>query len=128
MKKLNQFTYMSIFATSLFTIMNSQTYSRDYLQSIPQQRKEQAMDGLVQGIIQNIRTAAAVGMTSYRYVKPERDSGVRSYPPAPVLTDDEIIAGFAARFPGCKVFYEETWVEVGRDTKKLKKGIVIDWS
>lgn len=128
MKKLNQFTYMSIFATSLFTIMNSQTYSRDYLQSIPQQRKEQAMDGLVQMIINDIRTAAAVGMTSYRYVKKEKAVSVNSYPPAPVLTDEEMIAGFAARFPGCKVFYEETWVEVCRDTKKLQKGIVIDWS
>ena len=86
------------------------------------------MDGIVQMIINDIRTAAAVGMTSYRYVKKEKAVSVNSYPPAPVLTDEEMIAGFAARFPGCKVFYEETWVEVGRDTKKLQKGIVIDWS
>ena len=54
--------------------------------------------------------------------------GVKSYPPAPVLTDAEIIAGFFERFPGCKVYYEEVWVESGTDTKTLKKGIVIDWS
>jgi hypothetical protein len=108
--------------------MNSQTYSRDYLQAIPQQRKEEAIDKIVKGIIHDIHTAAAVGMTSYRYVKEDANRHGKPYHPSPVLTDDEMIAGFTARFPGCKVFYEEIWVEEGRDTKKLKKGIVIDWS
>lgn len=108
--------------------MSLQTYSRDYLQAIPQQRKEQAVDDIVRTIISDIRTAAAVGGTSYRYVRPDSRGGVHCDPLAPVLTDAEIIAGFFARFPGCKVFYEEAWVESARDTKTLKKGIVIDWS
>jgi hypothetical protein len=108
--------------------MSLKTYSRDYLQAIPQQRKEQQIDGIVQNIIHDIHTAAAVGMTSYRYVKPTTNGGVRSYPPEPVLTDAEIIAGFFARFPGCKIYYEEAWVETQPGTRNLKKGIVIDWS
>ena len=109
--------------------MSSQTYSREYLQAVPQQRKKQAMDSIVQMIINDIHTAAAVGGTSYRYVRDDRANHyVAGGHPVTVLTDAEIIAGFFARFPGCKVYYEEAWVEAGRDTKTLKKGIVIDWS
>lgn len=108
--------------------MSLQTYSREYLQAIPQQRKEQMIDGIVQGFIQYIHTAAAMGGSSYRYVKSDRGIAVGSYPPPPVLTYEELISGFEKRFTGCKVFYEEAWVESARDTKTLKKGIVIDWS
>jgi hypothetical protein len=100
--------------------MSFQTYSRDYLQAIPQQRKEQIVDTIIQGFIQDIHTAAAVGGTSYRYI--------RSLLSFPEVTDAEIVAGFFARFPGCKIYYEDVWVDVGNDTKKRKKGIVIDWS
>jgi hypothetical protein len=109
--------------------MSLTTYSRDYLQAIPQQRKEQAVDSIVQTILNDIHTAAAVGGTSYRYVRPPTDGrGFAHRHPEVVLTDAEIIAGFFARFPGCKIYYEEAWVDSGRDTKTLKKGIVIDWS
>lgn len=130
MNPLNQLKKIETNKPPIFGIpanMSLQVYSRDYLQSIPQQRKEQAMDGIVQTIINDIHTAAAVGGTSYRYVRPVNINSVSSYPPAPVLTDADLIAGFFARFPGCKVYYEEAWVESGRDIKILKKGIVIDW-
>ncbi len=107
--------------------MSVRTYSREYLQAIPQERKKQQVDRIIQGFINDIHTAAAVGLTSYRYVRPTTTVG-KSYPPDPVLTDAEIIAGFYERFPGCKVYYEEVWVESAINTKTLKKGIVIDWS
>jgi hypothetical protein len=111
------------------TKMSLTTYSRDYLQAIPQQRKEQAVDSIVQTILSEIHAAAAVGGTSYRYVRPPKDGRVPAHRhPELVLTDADIIAGFFARFPGCKIYYEEAWVDSGRDTKTLKKGIVIDWS
>jgi hypothetical protein len=100
--------------------MTLQTYSREYLQSIPQQRKQDEIDRIVNKFKTQIFTAAAAGFTSYRYVRDAR--------PVVVLTDAEIIAGFFERFPGCKVYYEDVWVESGKDTKTLKKGIVIDWS
>jgi hypothetical protein len=93
--------------------MNTQTYSRDFLKSMPEQRKKQQIDTIVQGFIHDIQTAAALGITSYRYVR--EDSA---------LTDAEIVAGFFERFPGCKVYYENIITE----TSKLKRSIVIDWS
>lgn len=78
------------------------------------------MEGIVQYIIIDIHTAAAVGGTSYRYIREQFS--------VPELTDAEIVAGFFTRFPGCKIYYEDVWVDVGSDMKKRKKGIVIDWS
>lgn len=93
--------------------MSVQTYSRDFLQSMPEQRKKRQIDNIVQGFIHDIQTAAALGITSYRYVKEET-----------TLTDAEIVAGFFERFPGCKVYYEDIITEAN----KLKRSIVIDWS
>ena len=86
------------------------------------------MDSIVRTILNDIHTAAAVGGTSYRYVRPSGPGSGMIHPPDPVLTDAEIVAGFFTRFPGCKIYYEEAWVDSGRDTRTLKKGIVIDWS
>jgi hypothetical protein len=43
-------------------------------------------------------------------------------------TKEELIEGCKERLPGCSISYQETWVETGKDTKQLKKGILIDWS
>ncbi len=108
--------------------MNSQVYSREYLQSIPEQRKQQQIDCIVSYFVSQLVNAAAEGKTSYMYVKPETEKIVRCHPSPPVLTDADLIAGFMTRFPGCKVSYEEEWVETRPNTRTLKKGIVIDWS
>jgi hypothetical protein len=108
--------------------MNSQVYSRDYLQSMPEQRKQQVIDGIVNQFCGSLMNAAAEGKTSYMYVRPTNNGPISCWPPQPVVTDAELIAGFITRFPGCKIYYEETWVESGPTTRNLKKGIVIDWS
>jgi hypothetical protein len=105
--------------------MSFQVYTREYLQSIPQRRKQEQIDKIIQGFINDIHAAAAVGLTSYRYVRPVSNDILSSYPE---LTDPELIAGFFARFPGCKVYYEDVWLDSVRDIKILKKSIVIDWS
>jgi hypothetical protein len=105
--------------------MSAQVYSRDYLQNIPQQRKQQRIDGIVSNFSKSLIDAAAEGKTSYMYVLYTNDTLVMSWPP---LTDAELIAGFFTRFPGCKIYPEEEWVESGPTTRVLKKGIVIDWS
>lgn len=107
--------------------MSLTTYSRDYLQSIPQKKKEEQVDAIVQGFLRDIHTTALNGGTSYRYVKPDDYSLIMSEPGAPALTDSEIVAGFFLRFPGCKVYYEDIIVE-NSNRKTLKKSIVIDWS
>ena len=104
--------------------MSLQTYSRDYLQSIPEKRKKQQVDKIIQGFIDDMHTAAAAGMTSYRYVRPATTESQD-----PMLTDPELIAGFFDRFPGCKIYYEGVWVETEVKARTLKRvSIVIDWS
>lgn len=107
--------------------MSSQTYSREYLQAVPQEVKQKHIDTIVNSFIQRLLNLAASGEKSYTWW--------RTYVPSSgliidtsMLSDAEIVAGFFERFPGCKIYYEEAWVEAGRDTKTLKKGIVIDWS
>lgn len=109
--------------------MSLQVFSREYLQSIPEKRKQEQIDSIVQGFKIEIQNAAAMGGTSYRYVKSERGRAhAYTHPPPPQLTNEELIAGFKERFPGCKVFYEESWVASSATTQTLVKGIVIDWS
>jgi hypothetical protein len=108
--------------------MSLQVFSREYLQSIPEQRKQSQIDGIVSQFRQQLIDAAGQGKTSYMYNRSDTRGHSHCHPSSPALTDAEIIAGFFTRFPGCKIYYEEAWVESGRDTKTLKKGIVIDWS
>ena len=110
--------------------MSVQVYSRDYLQSMPEQRKQQQIDGIVSNFRSELLCAAETGKTSYMYVRPTNNGSQISWPshsPTP-LTDAELIAGFFTRFPGCRIYNEEQWVESGPTTRVLKKGIVIDWS
>jgi hypothetical protein len=107
--------------------MSIQVYSREYLQSIPEQRKQQQIDVIVSNFRSELLHAAATGKTSYMYIRPDMKMSY-SHPSHPTLTDAELVAGFFTRFPGCKIYYEEEWVETQPNTKVLKKGIVIDWS
>lgn len=102
------------------------TYSREYLKSMPEQRKQQEIDNIVNRFISLLRDAAASGKTSYLYVRDsQRDHRCQ---PQPLLTDADVIAGFFTRFPGCNIYYDESWVETNSNTRTLKKGIMIDWS
>jgi hypothetical protein len=108
--------------------MNSvQVFSREYLQGLPEQRKQDQIDNIVQSFRQEIINVAAAGKTSYMYVRPDSRKVAHCHPPLPVLTNEDLIAGFQTRFPGCKVSYEESWVKTATDTQVLKSGIVIDW-
>jgi hypothetical protein len=95
---------------------------------MPEQRKQQQINGIVGQFQGELLNAAASGKTSYMYVRPTNSGAVNCWPPPPILTDAELVAGFFTRFPGCKIYYEESWVESGPTTRILKKGIVIDWS
>ncbi len=110
--------------------MSVQVYSRDYLRNVPEMRKQQEIDGIVGRFCSSLINAAAEGKTSYMYVRPTNNGPQISWPShsPPPLTDAELIAGFFTRFPGCKIYNEEQWVESGPTTRVLKKGIVIDWS
>jgi hypothetical protein len=107
--------------------MNSQTFSRAFLQSIPEQRKQQHIDMIIQGFLGQLQNEAAAGKTFYMYAFDER-SIVRQHPPLPVITNDDLISAFQRKFPDCYVSYEERWIDINPNNRVLKKGIVIDWS
>ena len=109
--------------------MNSvQVFSREYLQGLPEERKQQQIDSIINTFRGDLLNAAATGKTSYMYVRPDSRKVAHCFPPPPVLTNEDLVAGFQTRFPGCKVSYEESWVKTATDTQVLKSGIVIDWS
>ena len=132
----------SVIATS------SETFSRSYLQGLPEERKQKHIDNMLQKYIHEIKHSAGIGKTSYTFdqtrISQDRNQrgvvegeGVRlnrpgrgdeNIPSAPVVTNEDLIAAFQKRFPDCDVSYQETWVDVNPHNRVLKKGILIDWS
>jgi len=106
--------------------MSSQVLSREYLQSIPAQRRQAHINTIIHSHIQQIQNVAAEGKTSYTYFPNNRREYHLGYQQA--VTTEELIAAFQQKFPGCKVSYEEKWVNTTPATKVLTTGIVIDWS
>jgi hypothetical protein len=107
--------------------MNSQIFSREYLQSAPELQKQLQINTIVESFRGQLYTTAASGKKSYMYTRPTK-SGICVSPITPEITDAELIAGLYTRFPGCNIYYEEVWTDVSPTNRTLKKGIVIDWS
>ena len=111
--------------------MSSQVFSREYLQSIPEQRRQAHINAIINSHSQRILNVAGEGNTSYTYVPDNRiDRQFRQTHGnlQTVVATEELIAAFQQKFPGCKVSYEENWVNTTPATKVLTTGIVIDWS
>jgi len=108
--------------------MSSPTLSRSYLQGIPEQRKQQRIDYIIQEFMHELLKVAEAGKTSYMYSLDNRHGVVHCGPQPPVITNDEFVSAFQKKFPECDVSYQETWVDVTPHNRVLKKGIVIDWS
>lgn len=108
--------------------MSHQIFSRLYLQGIPEQRKQENINNLINTFVHEICTVAAAGKTSYIYELNNNKCIARQYPPPPVITNDDLISAFNRRFPDCDISYQEIWVDVNSNNRVLKKGIVIDWS
>lgn len=114
--------------------MNSETFSRSFLQGIPEQCKQNRIDGIMYDFITELKNTAAMGKTSYMYNldncrilnKPLFPGGANQT--SPVITIDDLVSAFQRKFPDCDVSYKETWVDVDSKTMSLKKGIVVDWS
>ena len=112
--------------------MSNTVYSREYLRGVPEERKQQQFDQIINRFQYDVINSAATGKTSFMVdVNPIRQPVQQiTTPPTPTFTftDNELITAIQKRYPDCTVKYDEQWVETGRDTRKLKKGIVIDWS
>jgi hypothetical protein len=114
--------------------MDSETFSRSFLQGIPEQCKQSRIDQIIYQFINELKNAAAMGKTSYMYnVDNCRELNKHLFPgganqTSPVITIDDLVSAFQKKFPDCNVSYKETWVDVDSKTMSLKKGIIIDWS
>ena len=108
--------------------MSNTVYSREYLRSIPEERKQQQFEQIISQFRQEVINAAATNKTSYMIDMTNVRRNLNHNPQPPTFTDEELIAAIQKRFPGCTVKYDEQWVETGRDTRVRKAGIIIDWS
>jgi hypothetical protein len=110
--------------------MNSQVFSRSYLQNKPEEEKKFRISSVIQSFIHQLVRDAEAGKTLYFYNIEQRIRAcATSYPPPPPpLTIDDLLSGFREKFPDCLVSYQENWVDVGTNMRHLKKGILIDWS
>jgi len=84
-----------------------------------QTHKQDIIDIIINGFIHYVKNLEEIGKTSYTYER----VGV-----TPLITNDELVAGFQKRFPKCKISYIESMVNISLFKKVLKKTIVIDWS
>lgn len=107
--------------------MSSQVFSREYLQGLPEQRKQQIIRNVIPSFIQQVQQAAATGITFSIFDPSAVEHMHLRASPLPITTEDYIIV-FQSIFPGCVIEYRETWVETSATSRVLKKGIVVDWS
>jgi hypothetical protein len=119
-----------------------QVYSRAFLQSLPEKKKQAEVDDMIKGFWPNMYPTAENGLTSYffdmtnmRYIAPDPFPALRKAAPTKsamnlqtTMTNDEILTRFRLVFPECSVTYGEEWIETNASTKVLKRGITIDWS
>jgi hypothetical protein len=107
----------------------SVTFSRDDLQAIPAKRRLEAIRSHIDHTLSmTVQQVAAAGKTSYLYVIPSTSGMPKSYPPAYVVTPDDLIEGLRVKFPGCDISHSEEWIDVRPGVREHRKGILIDWS
>ena len=101
--------------------MNSQIYSRSYLQKMTEHRKQQHIDNMIRHFIHNLENVAAEGKTSYTYI-------INNQLQLPTITNEDLVSAFKEKFPDCNILYKEDCVDLNSNDINHKKGIVIDWS
>jgi hypothetical protein len=108
-----------------FTKIYSRTDLQGYREKI---KRESLVNSIEYTFTTAVLQSAQQGKTSYFWEKPSRDSGVKTWPPPPVITDEDIVSALKEKFPDTTVEYQETWLDVRPGVKEQKKGILIDWS
>jgi hypothetical protein len=115
--------------------MSRQTFSRSYLKSLPEDRKQKEIDSLIKEYVDDIKNKAALGETTYwfplnamintddNFVNARNHGNI-----ATQITIGDLVVGFEERFPDCKVSYQENWTERIGSMRYLKKGILLDWT
>ncbi len=108
--------------------MINQFYTREYLQGIPEKRKQEHVRLTLQASIQGIMNAAANGKTTYCIDIHTVQREMPGIVGMGKITMDDYITVLKIIFPDSQIEYREHWVELSATSKILQKGIVVDWS
>ena len=100
--------------------MNYLTFPRALLKDIPEQRRQEQVDHVIQSFIKELRWVAGQGDTHYVYHPSPRHQSARM----PYLTSQQMLLALRQRFPDCKVY----WAECETNCHVYKRAIVIDWA
>jgi hypothetical protein len=102
--------------------------SRDYLRNIPVERHRQAVKDWAKIIRQECYNPAAAGKMRYSAaVKGIGHSNSNSsYPPAPIVTVDDLVEELIRTMPDCRITYLPA--ERGDHGYNRPESILIDWS
>lgn len=112
--------------------LKMQTFSRDYLRTLPEKRRRDAIEQAVQGLYSQVIQAATSGkmfhIIDIGHIEKMRTVRPHCHPPPYIPTNDELVEGFKAKFPDCHVEYAEIWEDVRPGVREQKSGILVDWS
>lgn len=108
------------------------TFTRAELRDLPEKRRRdairQAMPNLRAQVIQAATDGKVFHLVDLREFNRMRTNGVHCHPAPYIPTDKDLVEGFKATFPDCKVEYTEMWEDTQPGVRQQKKGILVDWS
>lgn len=107
------------------------TFTRAQLQDLPDKRRRDAIRMVLPKLRAQVTQAATFGKMFHivdlrEFAKMRASAHAQSTQYIP--TDDDLVEGFKATFPDCKVEYTEMWEDVRPGVREQKKGILVDWS
>ena len=114
--------------------MESNTFSRAYLQSLPSENKKIIIKEYLKFFVRQIIEDATTGKTSYTMPiyeasnNPHLVNNKYKIVRPDIATIDDIMEELKKIFPKCDVSYQEGWSETSPTTRSLKKSILINWS
>lgn len=115
--------------------MSGKTFSRNYLQGLPLERKRAEVVTLISSFLTSILRAAASGQKQYLFDMTEMTYDPSMDPPSNInvskyytIPIDEMVPLFLEKFPDCTITYQELMVDTKFNFKVPQKGILIDWS
>jgi hypothetical protein len=97
----------------------SLVFSRATLKAMPEQGKQNYLDLICQGFINELKTVASHGHTRYEYIIPDELPHK--------ITKDDLIKDFIKKFPDCTISFCEEWRVPNGCRPVQVKTIVIDW-
>jgi hypothetical protein len=108
----------------------SKTFTREYLQSLPAQKRAEGIALYADRIVAKILDAAEKGKTGFIYEEKHYRHYVQGWAHrVPVVpTMEELTIALQERFPDCKVELQEFWIDVRPGVREQRCQIVIDWT